>query len=378
MLHVPLTLALLRSGALVGAGVLHRDRASGASDDADDNLHYHQHGRAAGRRCAPRPRRSRLRLRIAALVLAVLWPLPAVGAAPAAQDTPPAPRQEAVRIVGGPDWWLAPDVPGWSVPSEGRLYLGVTVENASDAPLLAALTLRAASGAGTGLTSCVDEVIDLAPHARGRVVCSRISLPRATTDLQVSARVSSVTPLMSPPLDYRITDGALTIRPATPFAATYDASALAQATGSAPTRAALLFRLYDADELQVAYCSTATLGVLATHRDASAAAAPCRSSTAAPCRPSASPWSPRRSSPADSRRAARQRGPAAAAPCPTAGQPLVSGTGGPPAAPRRGADRRPAAVCFQPAALSVQSWVGRPSPAGAIGLGVSRLPMADR
>jgi hypothetical protein len=173
----------------------------------------------------------------------------------------PAPRpptgDASLHPVGDTRWWIVPFAPGFGSQREGRLYLGVLLENTTDEPIEAAVAFYSYRADGTPFTACAAHgsvIVSIAPRERAHAVCDSRIVPLATAGLQVTHRVEAVTPLRPGSMAVEVvstnfgpegTDGMIN---------TFQASALLRARGQRDVASGVLFRFYAEDGTQVATC----------------------------------------------------------------------------------------------------------------------------
>lgn len=161
-----------------------------------------------------------------------------------------------------PRWWVVPFQPGYGNTEEGFLYFGLLVENLTDSTVSVGVSFTSYQADGTRATGCyagadgpgVTETI--APRETALITCSRSIVPRATSGLQVTARLWDITALPAPAPAYDVTDARFAKGPSSPMQTAFNASALVKARGGRGTTAHLVFRFYSNQGVQMASCES--------------------------------------------------------------------------------------------------------------------------
>lgn len=170
-----------------------------------------------------------------------------------------------VGLVGEPRWWIVPFAPGWGTPEKGRVYLGVLVENPTDATVLVGVNFRAYEADGTPFpefhvssSELPDASVSIAPDETAMIRVSLTNAPATLAGLQVTARLVDVVPLpdSDAPIDVLEVGFDSVEELSSPMETTYAPFALVQATGLGDVEAGFLFRFYDDQSVQVGTCES--------------------------------------------------------------------------------------------------------------------------
>ncbi|CCF85561.1 hypothetical protein [Nitrolancea hollandica] len=173
------------------------------------------------------------------------------------------PVRDAVVEVESPRWWVVAYPSGWGNTEQGKLYFGVTLENTLDTPVSVGVSFTSYEADGTRASGCYAPggdgpgvTVNIAPRERAVAVCNRSIVPVTTTGLKITSRLWEVTALAMPPADYEVAEASFKVDQDYGTEIAYTPSALVRATGGQDTTGSLVFRLYNADNVQIGTCST--------------------------------------------------------------------------------------------------------------------------
>jgi len=161
-------------------------------------------------------------------------------------------------LLGEPAWWIVPYAPGWGPASRGKLYFAQAVENISDRVIEIGVLFHAYTAQGVPIgTSSLPSTASIAPHEKARVILEAPNEAAANiAGVQVTSQVSLRRVWSAPSPEYEIVESGLpsgSVNP-NPMETLYNPYALVRTNGNNPADMTLVFRLYDADKIQVAYC----------------------------------------------------------------------------------------------------------------------------
>jgi hypothetical protein len=166
-----------------------------------------------------------------------------------------------VEFVGPARWWIEPV--DQDQPIDGHLYFEVVVQNLSTRELTVGVSFRAYLADGTPYPGCfgpggAGASTNVRPGEKAALFCTRTIAPLTLKSLQVTSRIEQAAPVEAigapavHPSDVTLSNARADLYGKN----SYTASTLLHLSGGKDIPTYVLFRFYDADDIQLETCTS--------------------------------------------------------------------------------------------------------------------------